>query len=32
MNRVKQHFENKPANILFIYEKLLEELQKFGKI
>ena len=31
MNTVKQHFENKPANILFIYEKLLEELRKFGK-
>ena len=32
MKTIEQHFENKPKNILLIYNKLLNELRKFGNI
>ncbi len=32
MKTVEQHFENKPENILLIYDKLFKELRKFGKV
>lgn len=32
MNTVEQHFENKPENIVLIYDKLLSELRNFGNV
>lgn len=32
MNTIEQHFENKPESILLIYDKLLSELRRFGRV
>lgn len=32
MNTIEQHFENKSERILLIYDKLLSELRKFGRV
>jgi len=32
MITINQHFDNKPEDILLIYDKLLSELRKFGNV